>query len=429
MRSPADRLRLERVLRVVAILALAGWVANALRPTARRHDVASEGSLPQALARWTRSERVDSVHVELDTVPDAAHTAWLAALRGAGVGVSWAGPGIPALALEAYAAAEPAGGTIVLASAPARVSSILSDELGPLDTLRSKGAPTASRVPMAEGRLVLTSGGQGARAYAEPGSVPRRVFVAGTAGWESKFVVAALEERGWRVDARLTLGPNDVVKQGPAAQLDTARYAAVVLLDSAAAETIRGVEQFAKGGGGVVLAGDASAARRVAALVAWRPLKREAAPIGTLPTDSAWRGLSRVPFDTVAGRRALALERRSGRLLVAARRYYAGRVLGVGYDQTWRWRMMGGEEGPTQHGTWWSRLVASVANRALTNGDNLSSGAAPLAALHQALGPASAPVRVLPTGLSSSALSTILGSLVLGALLSEWLLRRSRGLR
>jgi hypothetical protein len=114
---------------------------------------------------------------------------------------------------------------------------------------------------------------------------------------------------------------------------------------------------------------------------------------------------------------------------VAARRYYAGRVLGVGYDQTWRWRMMGGEEGPTQHGTWWSRLVASVANRALTNGDNLSSGAAPLAALHQALGPASAPVRVLPTGLSSSALSTILGSLVLGALLSEWLLRRSRGLR
>src|SRR5262245_43828251 len=119
MRSPADRVRLERVLRVVAILALAGWVANALRPAARR-DVASEASLPQALARWTRSERVDSVHVELDTVPDAAHTAWLAALRGAGVGVSWAGPRIPALALETFAAAEPVGGTIVLGSAAAR---------------------------------------------------------------------------------------------------------------------------------------------------------------------------------------------------------------------------------------------------------------------------------------------------------------------
>lgn len=426
MRSPADRVRLERVLRVVAILALAGWVANALRPATRRRDVVSEASLPQALERWTRSERVDSVHVELDTVPDAAHTAWLAALRGAGLGVSWAGPGIPALALETYTAAEPAGATIALASAPG----VLSDELGPLDTLRAKGGTGASRVAMVEGALALTSGRQPARAYAGAGVAPRRVFVAGTAGWEAKFVVAALEERGWGVDARLTIAPNDIVKQGGSTQLDTARYAAVVLLDSASAETTPNVERFAKEGGGVVLAGDASAARRVEPLVAWRALKRESAPIGTLPTDSAWRGLSRVPFDTLPDRPALALERRNGKLLVAARRYYSGRIVTVGYDQTWRWRMMGGDQGPAEHGAWWSRVVASVARRpsAAADGD-MPTGAAPLASLYAALGAPSTPGRALPVVLSPSVGSNLLGLLALAALLTEWLLRRSRGAR
>ena len=427
--SAVRRVRLERMLRIVAILALVGWVALALRPAPSGRDAATTSTLRQALGRWTRSVHVDSVRVELDSVPDATSLAWLAALRGARVGVSWAAPGIPAVALEIFPAAEPAGGTIVLASAPARAGNVLSDDLGPLDTLPAAAHTRASRVAMVEGALALTSDRQSARAHPATGFAPRRVFVSGAAGWEAKFVVAALEERGWSVDARLSLLPGEDVRQGPRAQLDTARYAAVVLLDSAAAESTVGVERFVREGGGVVIAGGANTASRVAPLVAWRTRAREAAPLGTLPSDSAWRGLSRVPFDTMPDRRALALERRQGRLLVAARRHYSGRVLGVGYDQTWRWRMMGGDSGAAQHGAWWSRVVGSVVAGAPTAGGAPATGEAPLAALHAALGAPSRATRPMPAGLLPDVLANALAFLALGTLLAEWLLRRSRGAR
>ena len=423
MRSRAEGL--ERVLRLVAVLALAGWVATVLRPSGSRTELATESALQRALMRWTRSDRVDSVRVQLDTVPDATSIAWLAALRGAGVRVSWFARDIPAVALEIYPAAEPAGGTIVLASAGE--STVLSDELGPLDTL----GPTrrASRVTVVEGSLALTSGRQSARADVALASAPRRVFVSGSAGWEAKFVIAALEERGWSVDARLALLPGQDVQQGPRAALDTGRYAAVILLDSVAAESTPGVERFVREGGGLVLAGGANAARRIAPLVAWRAREREAAPLGTLPSDSAWRGLSRVPFDTLPDRRALALEHRNGKLLVVARRHYAGRVVGVSYDQTWRWRMMGGDSGPAEHGVWWSRLVGSVVGQPYSASRRLTTGAAPLAVLYAALGAPSSGARTTPSALQQNTLANALAGLVLATLLAEWLLRRSRGAR
>ena len=425
----ANRERLERVLRAVAILALAGWVATVLRPSASTREGATESTLQQALMRWTRSDRVDSVHVQLDTVPDATNIAWLAALRGAGVRVSWAASEIPSIALEAYPATEPAGGTIVLASAPLNKPSVLSDDLGPLDTLPPGATTRASRVAVVEGSLALASGLQPARADVALGPPPRRVFVSGAAGWEAKFVIAALEERGWSVDARLAVLPGRDVTQGPHAPLDTARYSAVILLDSAAAESAPGVERFVRAGGGLVVAGSANAASRVASLIAWRARQREAAPLGTLPSDSAWRGFSRVPFDTLPDRRALALERRSGKLLVASRRYHAGRVVGVAYDQTWRWRMAGGDSGLAQHGAWWSRVVGSVAARPSAARASLTSGAAPLATLHAALGAPSRLTGAIPAGLPRNSLAHVLAGLILAALLAEWLLRRSRGAR
>jgi len=255
------------------------------------------------------------------------------------------------------------------------------------------------------------------------------VFVAGAAGWEAKFVIASLEERGWNVDARLAVMPGHDIRQGPRAPLDTARYAAVILLDSSAAEATTGVERFVRDGGGLVLAGSANTASRITPLVAWRARERQAAPLGTQPSDSAWRGLSRVPFDTLPDRRALSLERRDGKLLVAARRYYGGRVMAVAYDQTWRWRMMAGDSGPAEHGGWWSRVVGSVAGRPYTPGQRLTTGASPIVALHAALGAPSAPAGAMPAGLPVSALAHVLGGFVLAALLAEWLLRRSRGAR
>jgi hypothetical protein len=431
MRSHADRLRIERVLRVVALATLLGWIVNAIRPRSDHLDVVRGASLAEALPRWTRAQ-LDSVQVQLDTVPDAAGVAWLAALRGAGVGVSWSGNTIPDVALETYAAVDPAGGVFVLTSAPA--AAVLSDALGPVDTL-SGNTPARVRVPGVEGEITLTSGVQPARAAAPASHGARRVFVTGAAGWEAKFVIAALEETGWTVDARLFVGPGHEVVQGGGARggLDTSRHAAVVLLDSTAAEVTRGVEPFARAGGGVVLAGDANRGTRMSGLVAWRARKRETAPLGTLAGDTAWRGLSRAPFDTIAGRRAIPLEIRNGKPIVAARRHYAGRVVAVGYDQTWRWRMAGGDNGPAAHRDWWSRIVASVAARTIIPGQagdiRTPAGSAPLASLHNVLGPPSATALALSPALPSNLLAHLLGLVCLVALLAEWMLRRARGAR
>ena len=427
-------MRLERVLRVVGLAALSLWMVNAAWPRNEGGAVLRGDALASALPRLTAQERVSGVHVLLDTVPEARTADWLAALRHAGVQISWSGASGSAMAIETFRSPDPSGAIGLIAAAPSRERPILSDALGPIDTIVIEGAPAMLRLASVEGDLTLRSARQPARAQTAPATAPRKVFVSGAAGWEPKFVIAALEESGWSVDARLFVRPDHDVAQGagggPRGSLDTARYAAIVLMDSAAAESARGVEEYVRAGGGVVLAGDANRARRVASLVAWRAGRRETAPLGTLPADSAWRGLSRIELDTIAARRAVALEIRDGSAVVVARRHYAGRVLGIGYDQTWRWRMAGGEDALANHREWWSRLVASVAP-AVTSSEardlQVSSGAAPLAALHDVLGPATGSPRSLAPRLPRDLMSHVLGLLCLVALLSEWLMRRARG--
>jgi hypothetical protein len=82
--------------------------------------------------------------------------------------------------------------------------------------------------------------------------------------WETKFVVRSLEERGWKVDARLALGPHHAVTQGLGAGLDTAHYAAVLAMDSGARGEAEGIQRYARDGGGVIIAG--SAARFLSAI-------------------------------------------------------------------------------------------------------------------------------------------------------------------
>ncbi len=419
MRSPAERLRLERVLRVLGLAALAAWILLALRPHAGRTERATGAALSQSLERWTRSDAIASAAVSFDTVPDATHTAWLRALQGAGVPVHWSSDLRDPLAVESYPAADPAGGLMVLMSADSARPRVLSDALGLLDTT---GA-TSARLSAVEGDLIVESLRQRARVSQLLGASLGRVFVAGSADWESKFAIAALEESGWLVSARLAVGPgHDVVQGTSLAALDTARYAVVVLLDSAAAERTRGVERFVRSGGGLVLAGDANRAPVVARLLAWRSLTREVAPLGTSAEDSAWRGTSRVPFTPVTNR-AVILERRAGNATLLARRHFAGRVVAVGYDQSWRWRMTGGEAAVTAHREWWSRLAASVALRPAGSGSN---GSAPLAGVFGALGDPSLP-DVTPDWLGWRVLARLFGFLAFAALVAEWSMRRARG--
>src|SRR5687767_1036865 len=260
---------LGSVLRGVALGALALWIVTALLPRLDVPEVVRGAALAQALPRLTASPAVEAVVARLDAVPSARERDWLAALGDAGVLVHWKGDIAP-LALETYPAADPAGGTFVLVSAPPR--SAVGDSLGAIDTLGV--APALVRVGDARGGITLASGSQLAHAATAPASAPRRVRVMGSASWEAKFVIAALEEAGWQVEARLRVRPDELVAQGGGSAPDTGVHAAVVLLDTAA-QFLPGLDACVRAGGGLLLAGAASRARVASSLVGWRVARRE----------------------------------------------------------------------------------------------------------------------------------------------------------
>lgn len=410
---------LGSVLRGVALVGLVLWIVNALLPRLDAPEVVRGAALAEALPRLTASPAVEAVVARLEAVPSARERDWLAALRDAGVSVQWTG-NIAPLGLETYPAADPAGGTFVLVSGPPR--SAVADSLGAIDTLDV--APALVRVGDARGGITLASGPQLAHAATAPARPPRRVLVIGSASWEAKFIIAALEEAGWPVEARLLVRPDNFVVQGSGIAPDTSRHSAVVVVDSVA-QLRPALDAFVRAGGGVVLAGSASRVRAAAPFVAWRVARRESAPLGTLPDDTLWRGQSRVVFANVDTTQTIVLERRGANLAIVARRHYGGRVLAVGYDETWRWRMTGEATSVADHRAWWSRHVASVALRPAP-AQEIASGAAPLAALHASLGPSADVSGGAPT-MPRSLLANLLGGLTLAMLLGEWLLRRLRG--
>ncbi|HKG93117.1 MAG TPA: hypothetical protein VKA84_14530, partial [Gemmatimonadaceae bacterium] len=299
--SSSLRRTIELGLRGVALAALTWLVWRTARPPAdgrATRSAASGAALPAALARWSSFEDAESLHVSFDTLPSARTRDWLLALRRSGRSVGWDGRALPPIAVAAEPEARPRGGARVLAAAPAAASVSVGDAAGTLDSLRV--APAGGRgVVLASARLaeaaVATVSGSRARAPIPDQARAGRVLVLGAAGWEAKFVIAALEEDGWQVDARLRVSPTVEVSQGGSATPDTARHAAAVVLDSAAAiANATALVRFVRQGGGVVVAGDAA---RVAAL-------RDIAPAGAAGTAVA--GVAGA-FDTDSARRALTL--------------------------------------------------------------------------------------------------------------------------
>jgi hypothetical protein len=124
-------------------------------------------------------------------------------------------------------------------------------------------------------------------------------------------------------------------------------------------------------------------------------------------------------------RDAVALERRTDGVAVAARRVGAGRVMAVGFDETWRWRMAGASGSDEAHREWWSRVVGAVAYApVVTRAD--SSGSAPLARLMEAMGP---PRTTSLPRTRGGVDPRILLALMLLLLVAEWGSRRLRGAR
>jgi hypothetical protein len=411
---------------LILLLVIALWRALHERAQGAQHRAATAATLPRTLREATASPGIGSIALSLDSLPSSVQRSWLSALRHAGVAVHWRGE-VPALALAAERVREPVSRTRVLLVADAGAPIALADSAGALDTLRLHTGGASVEAADVVGEVHARRGPFVASA-ALPAAQPRReVLVLGRAGWESKFVLAALSEAGWRVRARLPTAPGVAVSDPALLPIDTARYDAAVLLDSSAMDLAPAVARFVASGGGLVVAGSATTLDAFRALVPARAGDRRPGRIlldadSVTPADLPLRPLAALRAD------AVPLERQSAGLAAAARRAGNGRVLALGYDESWRWRMLGGASGPALHRAWWSRTVGLVAPE---HGDAaLPAGvdAAPTAALVEALGPASADPRSA-TESASDSLPLALLALIAAALLAETASRRLRGAR
>jgi hypothetical protein len=424
------RVALEWFLRALAAVSLI-WllVQAAARRPANVRETASAGALASALVRWSTVQAPSAVNADLDSAPPSASRDWLAALNGAGTRVSWHARSLVPIALAASPVADPVRITRLQMAAPPGTRVILRDGVGILDTVPVGALGGANiLVPGIRGAVEAVASGASARATTPGAASLRRVLVLGQVGWESRFVVDALEERGWRVDAQLGLAPGSELRQGIASPIDTARYAAVVVTDSSATSLAGHLVAYVRSGGGLLVAGSAAAI----------PVLRDLVPgtTGTLmpstpmdPGDSlAPAAMSRLALLPIAGLRpgAVPLEWRDHAVAVAARRVGPGRIVQSGYLDTWRWRM-GSALGEGAHRTWWAGLVSAVASAPVAERRaGFTSDNAPAAALFAALGPmaANAAGKREPAG---SRDQPWLFALIVAALIAEWASRRLRG--
>jgi hypothetical protein len=434
MRSRAElRRAAEWVLRAALVAGLAVALWRSLRPhergpVARASDVAGLG---RVLSELTRSPSAPALDLDVQAVPSRAQRDWLVALRRAGVAVRWHGAPAP-LAVEAQRVREPDGRLRLLVAADSGHSVAFADSAGALDTLRAARGGASLEAQGIVSPVVARDGAVAAHVGIPAPEPQRAVLVLGRASWESKFVMSALEEAGWTVRGRMPAAPGVAVSSTGLLPNDTARYDAVVALDSTAADLAPAIARFVGQGGGLVVAG---AATELAPLQRLAPARAGARRPGRILLAGDTLTRADLPVRPLAELRAdaLRLEREASGVTVAVRRAGLGRVLAVGYDESWRWRMLGGANGPAQHRAWWSRAVGLVAPERAGGGapqksNELSSDAAPVAALVDALGAPTAP----PPARHSRArepLPLILLALLAAALLAETASRRFRGAR
>ncbi|MBA3854105.1 MAG: hypothetical protein C0503_06805 [Gemmatimonas sp.] len=382
--------RAEGLLRGLALAAVVAAIIAALWQNRRSDD-----ALP-------------ALHVDIAGAPSAIARDSLAALARAGRTLTWSGD-LRAVTAVAEPLREPVAGWRVAVVGDAALA--LRDSLDLLDSLDLVDS-SISREPRVTSGLLTTEPTRGPVQVHEAGTVamaavssaeaPLGVFVYARAGWESRFAITALEELGWAVDARLTLGRERLVAQGSAAPTLT-RHGVIVVFDSATARRdASALQRFATAGGGVVLAGDAAPTRAL-------PARNDSISIGV--GDSS--------------------------IVVFGRRLGRGRLLELREPETWRWRMQGEGAAVEAHRTFWSRLVGvaapvgrrsangAIATGAPALGHEEVSASAPRAAVVHALGPERPEPRRAP--LTASAFPWWLAPIILLALFTEWASRRRRG--
>lgn len=428
-RSSRLRAALEWLLRAIVVGLLLWYLWHTLRVDASdASDGTTSAELSDALSRWSTTAAPARVHVSLDHPPEVQERDWLAALRGAGTAVEWSGPSLLPTAAVLEPRADPAGGADLSVSVPDEAVVLLRDTLGVLDSARAGAGGLRAYLPRPRSTVDAVVGPVSARAALRDSLGFHRLLVIGAANWETKFVTAALEERGWRVDVHVVVSPKGDVRQGTIGTIDTIRYSAVLALDTTAARYADQIGRYVRQGGGLVLWSPAARSRGFTEIAPaaglGEPLDDQGRPVNdTLPRLD----LTLVPLTRVADE-AVVLERRGDHVALAARRVGTGRVIETGYANSWRWRMAGGEDAPEAHREWLAGLVAQVAHVERVELDAPPVAPAPLASLIDRLGPASGDApRGAPTDMS-----LVIGwifAVLCASLLLEWASRRLRGVR
>jgi hypothetical protein len=471
--SPRARQALERGLRTIALLALAAAIARTVwpdaarrtttplwRPTAAALSDSTATVLSVALQRTLRLAAADTgaraLALDLPALPSPRGRALLGAVDGGGVMVRWRdGSGAAGLALSATAVAGPSGAVDVRVAGPWRAEGgpgalgalVLRDAGGTLDSIT--GVLTGGwQLASASSPLRVVRGASQATVTVPRPAAARRVLLMGLPGWESKFVAAALEEAGWLVDGRYQLSPRTAITVGAPARLDTARYAAVVVLDSLPVDA-GAIGRFVRQGGGLVLAGDALRLPSLAPLRPARATGVRGAVAGALLTGTPQRGLEAwelVADDAASVVRTAPSDGGAADPVLVAARVGTGRVLASAYRNSWHWRMEGTDNGAAEHRRWWSDLLALAAgmpdDSAATAGGAgagaLPGDAAPYADLVARVGAPEAVVNAAvadPTGPETTrpdrrrAIPGLLFMVIAASLLGEWASRRLRGSR
>ena len=441
-RSPADveprartvgggRSVIEWCLHVLAIVLVAwAWWRTRYPPSPRVTAVVAErdGGLTVALRRWTTGADVPAAaYVRFSGVPDATTREWLAAVDRAGTRVTWGGDGgvLPATAIDVEPVADPIGHVRIALAAPRGSSVVVSDAFGTLDSAVVARGLVEFRGPPPAGALTAAVGATVARAEPVDSLTLRRVYVVGQAGWETKFVVRALEDEGWMVDARMVVTPTHAVASAVPVELDTARYAAVVAIDAAVATDGGRVARYVAQGGGLVIAPAAAAAMPALAVGTQGDAINGAA---VLADSAPRRGLTLVPIARLAPG-AETIERRDALTTVADRLVGKGRVVQIGYADSWRWRMAAGDSGAAAFREWWAGLVARVAAAPATARPSLvDADPAPYVATVERLGGPVAPPSI-GSGPAGSRWPAWVFSVLMVGLVAEWGSRRWRGAR
>jgi hypothetical protein len=465
---------IEWLLRLAGLgLLVWAWSLSIGATAASGIDRAGSEDLRAQLERWSSVASPGEVNIRFSHGPGPVERDWLAALAQSGTRVRWSAESLPPTATSVTLIADPAGGAELAIGAPSGATVILRDTLGARDTLVAPAVPFRFQVPRLEPGTEAVSGGARARDEARDSIVFRRLLLLGRAGWESRFVAAALAERGWSVDARFVVAPGSDVHQGiagprravpvpepqaapstpmsfqlgrgtiappvpmPSAQpppapvapkvvIDTTRYSAVLVLDSTAGREAGAIGRYLGAGGGIVLWSSALShpgLRAIAAGGSGPPIDAIDDPIeDSLPR----RTLALVPLMPLHPE-AVVLERRGSSAAIAARRLGPGRVVQVGYQDLWRWPLGGDSLAPGRYRDWIAGLVARVALVGRTPHAVAGADPAPHAALVDRLGPPTPPAA--SGSESPSLLPWWLLALLALAFLLEWASRRMRGAR